>query len=318
MASIYKRNKTWWWKCVRNGKQIRETTRTSDKDEAIAFMKRRLKEIDGSEFPQLPKILILDIETAPSEVYVWTYWPNFVDPISQVVKNKKGQPKDWSTLTWAAKWLFDHEVFSASVTLEEAHNREDGSIIKPMWDLFEKADVIVAHNGDQFDIRRMNYRFKINGLGPPSPFQTIDTKKVAQKVFGVPSYKLDYLNRDFGLRRKTDTDFALWERCVQWDQSGLDDMLAYNVNDIFALEELYLELRPWIRGPVNLSMYVDNDKPYCPNCLNPELRVLSKPYTTPAGQYEAYRCTKCGAICRNRYTLKNLSERRNSYLPVAR
>lgn len=320
MASIYKRNdsKNFWWKCMRNGKLIRESTGTEDEVEARRIMERRVREIDGKRLPKLPRILLVDIETSPIECYTWTYWPNFVDPMSQVIKNKKGKPKDWSILTWAAKWLFEDKVFFGQVSTEEAIEHEDWSVMHDLWHLFEMADVIVAHNGDKFDIRRINYRFAINGYGPTSPFQSIDTYKVAQKAFGAPSYKQDYLNRDFGLKRKIETKFELWERCVTGDQNALDEMLTYNKGDIFGLEDLYMTLVPWIRGPVNLSMYVDNDKPYCPNCLSEEIKTLAKPYRTPAGSYEAYRCMKCGTIMRNRYTEKTLDQRRNSYLPTAR
>lgn len=321
MATLYRRpgRKNWYWKGMVDGRIYRESTMEVGKKKASAFMERRLRELRGEEHPKSPKILLLDIETAPAEVYVWHYRQRYIDPISQVVKNKKGLPKDWSILTYAAKWMFSDEIYSGMVSLEEAMERDDFSIMKNLWGLFEESDIIVAHNGDRFDIRRCNYRFAINNYGPPSPFQSIDTMKVAMKAWSVPSYKLDYLNRDFGLQRKTDTDFELWERCVSGDQSGLDEMLDYNKNDIFALEELYLKVRPWIRVPgINLSMYVDNDKPYCPNCLSAEIKTLSKPYRTPAGEYEAYRCMKCGTIMRNRYTSKTLSERRNSYLQTAR
>jgi len=318
MACLYRRGNIWWWEGKCGGKRYRETTRTSNKDNAQRIMERRVAELRGLQLPKIPRILILDIETAPIECYAWTYWPNFIDPMSQVVKNKDGKPKDWSILTWAAKWLFEADVHSAMVTLKEAEYRYDKSIMKDLWDLFEEADVVVAHNGEKFDIRRINYRFAVNGFGPPSPYQSIDTLKVAKKVWGVPSYKQDYLCREFGLTRKLDTDFELWERCVSGDQSGLDEMLEYNKHDIFGLEDLYITERPWIKGPVNLSMYVDNNKPYCPNCLSKEIKTLSKPYVTPAGSYESYRCMSCGTIMRNRYTEKTIDQRRNSYLPTAR
>lgn len=319
MASIYQRGNIWWWKCIRHGKSIRESTKETSKARATIFMEKRVREIDGNKgYLKLPRVLILDIETAPLENYTWTYFPNYIDSMSQVVKNPDGSPKDWSILTWAAKWLFEADIFSGKVSLKEANTRKDKSIIKPLWDLYEEADVIVAHNGDKFDIRRCNWRFKINGLGPPSPYQTIDTLKVARKAFGAPSYKQDYLNRALGLQRKIDTDFELWERCVQNDQSGLDEMLAYNIGDIGGLEDLYVDIRPWIRGPVNLSMYTQNDKKVCHNCLSPDLEKLSKPYTTPAGQYASFRCTNCGAIGRSRYTLKSLTQRRNSILATDR
>lgn len=304
---------------IKNGKEIRETTRSTNEDVARAFMHRRLGEIEGKKIDiKLPRVLILDIETAPIEYYGWTYFPNFIDPMSQVVKNKDGTPKDWSILTYAAKWLFEPTILSGKVTLAEAKKRKDKSLIKPLWDLFEEADVIIAHNGDKFDIRRCAWRFKINGLGPASPFQTIDTLKVARKAFGSPSYKQDYLNRSLGLQRKLETKFELWERCVTGDQSGLDDMLEYNIGDIGGCEDLYLEIRAWVRGPVNLSMYGENHQKQCHNCLSVDLAVLDKPYTTPAGQYKAYRCGNCGAIGRGRYMIKTLKQRKNSILATAR
>ena len=321
MACLYRRksSKNWWWKCVNNGKRIRESTGETNRAKAEIVMQSRLRKIkDSGDLPVLPRVLILDIETSPIEYYGWTYWPNFIDPMSQVVKNPDGTPKDWSILTYAAKWLFEAEIFSNMVTLKEANWRRDKSIIKPLWDLFEESDVIVAHNADKFDIRRCNWRFKVNGLGPPSPFQVIDTLKVAKKAFGSPSYKQDYLNRALGLQRKTETDFELWERCVQKDQSGLDEMLVYNIGDIGCLEELYLDIRAWVRGPVNLSMYGNNKRKQCHNCMNSELKLLSKPYTTPAGQFESYRCKKCGSIGRSRYTSKTLQQRKNSIIPTAR
>lgn len=319
MASIYQRGNVWWWKCVRNGKLLRESTKETVKAKATIFMEKRVREIDDNNgYQKLPRVLILDIETAPIEYYGWTYFPNYIDPMSQVVKNPDGTPKDWSILTWAAKWLFESDVFSGVVSLKEANWRRDKSVIKPLWDLFEESDVIIAHNGDKFDIRRCAWRFKINGLGPTSPFQTIDTLKVARKAFGSPSYKQDYLNRALGLQRKIETKFELWERCVTGDRSGLDDMLAYNIGDIQGLEDLYVDIRAWIRGPVNLSMYGENKKKQCHNCLRTDLVKLDKPYTTPAGQYNAYRCNNCGAIGRGRYMIKSLAQRKNSILPTAR
>jgi hypothetical protein len=306
---------------MKNGKRVRETTRETVQAKAVIFMEKRIRELDApGGFPKLPKILILDIETAPIEYYGWTYFPNYIDPMSQVVKNPDGTPKDWSLLTWAAKWLFESDIMSGKVSLKEATWRQDKSVVKALWNLFEDADVIVAHNGDKFDIRRCNWRFKINGLGPPSPYQTIDTLKVARKAFGSPSYKQDYLNRALGLQRKIETKFELWERCITGHQDGLDDMLEYNIGDIGGLEDLYVDIRAWIRGPVNLSMYGENKEKQCHNCLSTDLTKLDKPYTTPAGQYEAFRCgnPSCGAIGRSRYTIKTIDQRKNSILATDR
>jgi hypothetical protein len=43
----------------------------------------------------------------------------------------------------------------------------------------DEADIICAHNGDAFDIKKINSRLITNGFKPPSPFKTIDTLKAA-------------------------------------------------------------------------------------------------------------------------------------------
>jgi len=44
-----------------------------------------------------PKVLILDIETAPIEAFTWGLWDQNVG-LNQI-------KADWTVLSWAAKWL---------------------------------------------------------------------------------------------------------------------------------------------------------------------------------------------------------------------
>lgn len=318
MACIYRRGSIWWWRCQRNGRDIRETTRHKNKDKALAFMARRLKEIDGDNLPVLPKILLLDIETSPLEVYVWGLLRNNYIPIDFI-------KKDWAILCYAAKWLFGDKIFGAKVTPREAVERRDDSIIKGLWDLFEKADIIIAHNGDNFDIRKSNTRFAKADLGPPSPFQSVDTKKAAQKTLNLPSYKLDYIARFYGLPVKIKTDFDWWKQCVDDElftktqrKKALKRMFDYNKQDINVLEEVYLKLRPWTRSHPNVSLYMDCEAFRCSNCGNENVKALNRPYVTPAGMYDAFRCMGCGAIGRSRYTNLTMSERKKTLLSTAR
>jgi DNA polymerase III epsilon subunit-like protein len=59
----------------------------------------------------------------------------------------------------------------------------------------DEADLICAHNGDAFDIKKINSRLIVNGFKPPSPFKTIDTLKIARRVFKFDSNKLDNIGR---------------------------------------------------------------------------------------------------------------------------
>ena len=259
-----------------------------------------------------PKILIFDIETSPMEVFVWGLYKQQI-PIQNVIK-------DFSLLSWSAKWLFSPEIMSAKVTGYEAKNREDGSIIEGLWKLLDEADMVVGHNVAKFDVRKSNLRFHINGLKPPMPYRVIDTMKHAMRVFGSSSYKMDYLNKIFGLNMKKDTTYDLWVRSVNGDESALEEMLRYNEFDVVVTEELYLSLRPWMKSHPNIALYIDIDtavaETVCTNCGNIDL-TWDGFYYTPAGKYKAFRCDECGAIGRSRTSCLTKEERAKLLLSIA-
>jgi DNA polymerase elongation subunit (family B) len=237
-------------------------------------------------------ILILDIETAPIKAYVWSLWKQTVQ-INQI-------SNDWFCLTWSAKWLFDKKVMSDKLTSREAVKQDDKRIIKNLWAILDQADIVIAHNGDQFDIPKINTRFIIHGFNPPSPYQTIDTLKTLRKNFGFSSNKLDHVNAMLQLRKKIDTGgFELWDKCYKGDAEALAKMEKYNINDVRILEETYLRLRPWIKPHPNIALYILDELNRCPSCgcdkLNPD-----GTYFTYANKFEGYRCTNCGSQSRKR------------------
>jgi hypothetical protein len=109
---------------------------------------------------------------------------------------------------------------------------------------------------------------------------------------------------------------GLWDKCVHHDERALKKMLAYNKRDVVVLEELYLKIRPWIKGHPNLALYIDTDRTICTNCMNDELEWGGF-YTTPSGRYKAFRCNKCGAIGRNRSSDLTKEERDQLMLSIA-
>ena len=270
---------------------------------------RKIKQEMGPVAQNMPKILIFDIETAPMEVYVWNLWKNLVTP-DMVIKER-------SMLSWSAKWLFEDRIMGQSVTAGEAFDREDGSILSSLWHLLNEADIVVAHNGANFDVKISNARFALAGLHPPMPYRVIDTLRHVKKVFNFPSNKLDCLNRYFGLNLKMEHEgMALWKRCVNWDNQALQKMLKYNKRDVAILEELYLKIRPWLKGHPNLGLYIDTEETLCTNCGNENL-TWGGYYFTPAGKYKSFRCDQCGAIGRSRISDLDKETRARLLLSVA-
>jgi len=242
-----------------------------------------------------PKILILDIETAPIKAYVWRLWKQNIF-IDQIIS-------DWFMLTWSAKWLFSDEIMSNRLTPVEAREENDSRIVKNIWKVLNEADIVIAHNGERFDIPKIKARFLIHGLPPTTFYQQIDTKKVAQKEFGFSSNKLEALARSFGVEGKADTDFNLWAACLQGDEDALKYMEDYNRQDVLVLESVYLIMRPFIKGHPNYNLFVDSDSPVCPHCGGHDLVFAGYYYYTPTGKYKNYRCTSCGALSRERHSV---------------
>jgi len=264
--------------------------------------------------PLAPKILLLDIETLPMEILVWGLYkqrPSY----DQVIK-------EWCVLSWAAKWLCSADIMSMVIDPNAALIREDKAIIGRIWELLNEADIVIAHNAEKFDLRKLNARFKIAGLNPPMPYQVVDTLIHSRKVMGFSSHRLNDINSVLGKSKKLKTDYELWKRCARIETDfddqikALQEMVEYNRQDVVALEELYLELRPWMRSHPNLGLYVDTDKPCCPNCGSQEL-LWQGWYYTPMGRYRAFRC-QCGAIGRQRTTDLHIDERARLLRSVAR
>lgn len=237
-----------------------------------------------------PKILLFDIETTPNVSYTWGLFKQDVG-LNQVIKPA-------FMLCWAGKWLFDDKVMSDCISPSDAVCGNDESISRSLWDVIDEADIVVAHNGDKFDIPWANSRFVYHGMVPPSPYRTIDTLKVCRQTFYFTSNKLEWVSKYLTKEEKIKTSFELWARCMNGEEDALKRMSEYNVQDTAMLEEVYVKLRPWIRNHPNLGLYYDTEAAVCGHCGSSNLISMTKPYVTNARTYETFRCIDCGAVNR--------------------
>lgn len=233
------------------------------------------------------KILIFDIETAPNLAYVWgKYEQNVID-----------YEKEWYMLSFAYKWLGEKTVHVKSLPDYKLYGKDktnDKALVVELHKLFNEADVIIAHNGDQFDIKKSNARFLVHGLTAPSSYKTIDTKKVAKRYFNFNSNKLDDLGNILGLGRKVDTGgFELWLGCMSGDMKSWAKMCKYNKQDVVLLEAVYLRLRGWITGHPNLNV-TEGTLSNCPNCHSERLHARGYAVTR-VNKYQRWQCQDCGA-----------------------
>jgi DNA polymerase elongation subunit (family B) len=227
------------------------------------------------------KILLYDLETMANKAYVWgKYEQNVIAYIQQGYM-----------LCWGAKWLGEKTVVKGLDDYPGYHPGapDDYLLVKELHELVSEADILIAHNGDSFDVKKMNERFVYHGFTPPPPYKTIDTKKVAKRYFAFNSNKLDDLGERLEVGRKIKTPgFELWLGCENGDRKAWDLMKKYNKQDVILLEEVYLRLRPWIQNHPKMAF-----NGQCVNCGGNEFGQ-ERSYLTKNGPKTRHQCKACG------------------------
>jgi hypothetical protein len=232
------------------------------------------------------RILLFDTENTPNLGYTWgVYDQNVIKVV-----------REWWMLCFSYKWLGDKTVRCVAQPdfdgyEDDLHN--DYHVMAKMRELLDEADVVVAHNGDRFDIRKVNARLLFHGIDPPSHYQTIDTLKVARQQFAMNTNKLDDIGQRLGFGRKTPhTGFKLWEDCMAGDPAAWRLMKRYAKQDLVLLEELYLMVRPWMKTHPNLSN-ISGHPTVCPRCEQAAEFRLAKMRATATGKVRQYQCHNC-------------------------
>lgn len=231
-----------------------------------------------------PRILFIDIETAPDLAWVWDIWNQNIG-INQIKESGE-------VICFAARWYGSDEIlyYSKWVDGKEA-------MVDAMWYLLDEADIVIHYYGSKFDIPWMNREIALKGMVPPSPFKQVDLKTSVAKRFKFTSNKLQWVSTQFGLPGKIEHEgFELWRKCMEGDEDARYRMMEYNKQDVVLLEELYEILLPWL--PNHPHRYLYDGKGECPRCGS-DLPLTDCGYAyTRLSKYPQFRCMDCGSVFR--------------------
>ncbi len=232
-----------------------------------------------------PRIYLFDIESSPLKAYVWGMYEQNVIKVIQ----------DWHMLSFSVKELGGKQI---TRTLADYPNYKrdksnDKELVRDMWKYFDDADILIAHNGDSFDIKKCYDRFSYWGMKPPSPFKRIDTLKIAKKHFKFTSNKLNDLGEHLGLGKKVRTGgFDLWEACMNGDMKAWRLMKKYNAQDVRLLEKIYEKFLPFMENHPAAKMKPKTDEE-CDNCG--EHYIVRRGFQWMGGKkYQRTQCQSCG------------------------
>jgi DNA polymerase elongation subunit (family B) len=239
------------------------------------------------------KCLVLDIETAPILAYVWGIRDQHI-AVNQI-------HHDWHVIGWAAKWLGDAPSKTFYADQRNAKQLEDDrEILERLWKLLDEADIVVTQNGQNFDAPKLNARFILNGIKPPSPYKHLDTYQIVKRVAHFTSNKLEYLTDKICTKYKklAHTKFPgmlLWKQCLAGNKSAWDEMRKYNIHDVLATEELYLKIQAWAPEHFPKPYDVTDKSHECGTCGFVGKMREGKPRKAKTYKFRQHACLKCGA-----------------------
>jgi hypothetical protein len=214
-------------------------------------------------------------------------------------------------MSFAAKWLDSDEVIYMDQRNEKDMSN-DKKLLKAVWKLLDEADLVIGQNSKSFDIKKLNARFIINGMQPPSHYRQIDTKILAKKNFAFTSNKLEYMTDKLCTKYKKGKHkkfhgHVLWTECLKGNKKAWKEMEEYNKLDVLSTEELFYKLEPWGRE-INYQLYSDDVEVEC-MCGNPDF-IKNGFYYTNSSKFQKYRCRSCGAEHRGKENLVSKENRK--------
>jgi hypothetical protein len=268
--------------------------KVSDRDDSALVVLENPDQLRS--IPEKPKILLIDIETAPINALVWGLWDQTVG-LSQI-------KEDWFILSYSAKFLGEDKIYY--LDQRYAPNvTDDFQIIVAIHYLLEQADVVIGHNVDRFDLKKINARILHHDLQPPKKYRTIDTLKIAKKYFAITSNKLEFLAKflKLSIHKLSHKKFPgqeLWNECLNKNMEAWEEMEEYNKMDVYVLEEVYKKLIPW-HNSINFSIFEEEN--VC-SCGRKDFVPVGQKITN-AGKFLAYKCSGCGSEMVGRENLLN-------------
>lgn len=223
------------------------------------------------------KSLLFDLETAPNISYHWH--GRHEQEIIEIIE-------EGYILSFAYKWL--NEPKTQSYCLLDFKGDRKRKLVEKLHEVMSQADIVIAHNGNNFDFKWANRAFIYYNLPPIKPVKQVDTLTIARSKFNFNSNHLNDLGKYLGIGQKVETGgFGLWKQCMALDKRAFSKMCEYNRNDVDLLEKIYNRLSPYGKTPaINMGMQ-------CPNCGSDKLQKrgwsISQVFMA-----QRFQCQSCG------------------------
>lgn len=232
--------------------------------------------------------LFIDIETSPNVGYFWNPGHRISISYDNIIEERR-------VICVCYKWEGQDDVKA----LTWGKKQDDKAIITKVSKVIEKADEIIAHNGDRFDIPWLRTRALYHRIPFASRVPSVDTLKEARRSLRLNSNRLDYIAKFTGVGRKEDTGgFGLWKDVMTGSKDALDHMVSYCQQDVRVLEKVWSEMVPYIAHRHHAAVQNGGYRHECPHCAGTKTKRHG--YSTTAAGTVMVRmlCLSCAKTWR--------------------
>jgi len=264
---------------------------------------------------QPPKVLYWDVEVALKVGYFYDQWNTNI-PYTRIKHH---------SFLFSGAWMWEHELGNIhTVSLLDDPKRfkldfrDDKFVARTLRDEINKADAIVAHNGDKFDVKELNSRLAKHGLKPTNNPIQLDTLKMAKQHFRYSGgNSLANLCEFFCLDEiKGKITEKTWIAAAEGDAKAIKEVVKYNKGDIPPLRDIYLIQRPFAPCKLNQNLFTVDDvcpacgtKSWCKNGTLTEAKEDMLVHRTRITARQKWQCKGCGYSIIDKHTMKSVNLR---------
>jgi len=239
------------------------------------------------------KRLFYDIETSQYEVKSFRIGYNLSLHYANVTKLAKIICVSW-------KWEGEDKIHN----IHWGKEMDDKRILQEFIPVLNKADELVAHNGDRFDIKWLRTRALFHRLPMKPKYRSVDTLKQSKAYFNFPNNRLDTIAQYLGVGAKiSHQGIKMWDKVEAGDKKALKAMVQYCDGDITVLEDVYYQLEKYVKNMTHVGAHTGGSKHSCPSCGNNNDIVLNKFNYTALGTIKPeMSCESCGYVYEMSYS----------------
>lgn len=240
----------------------------------------------------MKKVLIYDIETSYVMARIWRAGRDITVNHDQVCGDfLEGRSR---IICVAYKWAHEKQthIMHSGLRFEK-----EAQLIERFDKIVGEADVVLAHNGDHFDMKHFNTGRLLHGLPPVMWPTSEDTLKILRKNFNLPSNRLDYVAKRLIGKGKDVISFEDWVKVIELrDKAAREKMFKYCKRDVVALDAIAKIIMPYVTTTLSRASARKNLE-VCSNILCGKSTVIKFGYhPSPKGKVQKYRCNSCGHV----------------------